>query len=153
MQSPPTPAAEPTPEPAPAVTPAGDPDAGAVATAAPVIDVADAAAAAPSDAAVATAPTTAPTSTPTTPPRTPPATTTATTTVAQGRAVFQRICARCHEDNDPDGPHPNRRWPEARMRTLIRSGNSQMRAIPVARLSDADLAQLITYLRSTHAVQ
>lgn len=87
------------------------------------------------------------------------ATTTATTTapagnpVALGRAVYQRVCARCHEDGEDEGPTPNKRWAEARMRTLIRNGNRRMRAIPTTRLSDADLTLLVSYLRSTHAIQ
>ncbi len=36
---------------------------------------------------------------------------------------------------------------------LIRSGNRQMRAITVARLSDADLDAVIAYLRSIQAVR
>ena len=73
--------------------------------------------------------------------------------VAEGRAVFQRVCARCHEDGDADGPTPNKRWAEARMRGLIRNGSARMRAIPMTRLSDADLAQLVSYLRSTHTIR
>ncbi|MBK8692430.1 MAG: cytochrome c [Deltaproteobacteria bacterium] len=73
--------------------------------------------------------------------------------VAQGRAVYQRVCARCHEDDEDEGPTPNKRWAEARMRTLIRNGNRRMRAIPTTRLSDADLTLLVSYLRSTHAIQ
>jgi mono/diheme cytochrome c family protein len=141
VEAPAEPAAEPT-------ATAAEPDAGAAAE--PV------AATAPTETAPTTAPTeTAPTTTPSTTPSTPasrpvPA---AGNAVAQGRAVFQRVCARCHEADDPDGPHPNRRWPEARMRTLVRNGNSRMRAIPASRLSDADLALLVSYLRSTHAIQ
>nr|MBK7065702.1 cytochrome c [Deltaproteobacteria bacterium] len=85
----------------------------------------------------------------------PPATTTAPAgnPVAQGRAVYQRVCARCHEDDEDEGPTPNKRWAEARMRALIRNGNRRMRAIPTTRLSDADLTLLVSYLRSTHAIQ
>lgn len=103
--------------------------------------------------------TAAPATTAATTTATPTATATATTTapagnpVAQGRAVFQRVCARCHEDGEDEGPTPNKRWAEARMRTLIRSGNRRMRAIPTTRLSDADLTLLVSYLRSTHAIQ
>lgn len=90
---------------------------------------------------------------------TPPTTTTTSTTTAggdpvvRGRAVFQRVCGRCHEDGEDEGPVPNLRWAEARMRTLVRTGNRRMRAIPAARLSDADLALVVAYLRSTHAIQ
>lgn len=105
--------------------------------------------------------TTAPATTATTTPAPATSTTASTTptasagggTPAQGRAVFQRVCARCHEDGEPDGPVPNLRWSEARMREMVRNGNRRMRAIPVTRLSDADLATLVVYLRSTHAIQ
>ncbi len=114
--------------------------------------------------AEATTPTTTPTTATTTPATASTTPTTATTThpattpagggtAAQGRAVFQRVCARCHEDGEPDGPVPNLRWSEARMREMVRNGNRRMRAIPVTRLSDADLATLVVYLRSTHAIQ
>ena len=73
--------------------------------------------------------------------------------MAQGRAVYQRVCARCHEDGEDEGPTPNKRWAEARMRAMIRNGNRRMRAIPTTRLSDADLTLLVSYLRSTHAIQ
>jgi len=114
------------------------------------------------DAGSPEATTTPATTTPatTTPAATTPTTTTPATTppagggtVAQGRAVFQRVCARCHEDGEPDGPVPNLRWSEARMREMVRNGNRRMRAIPTTRLSDADLATLVVYLRSTHAIQ
>ena len=108
-------------------------DAGAVEAATPV----DTATTATTTATTATAATTAAAGNP----------------VAQGRAVYQRVCARCHEDGEDEGPTPNKRWAEARMRTLIRNGNRRMRAIPTTRLSDADLTLLVSYLRSTHAIQ
>lgn len=73
--------------------------------------------------------------------------------MAQGRAIFTRVCGRCHEDGDGEGPHPNLGWAESRMRTLVRSGNARMRAIPASRLSDGDLDTLMVYLRSTRAVR
>ena len=39
------------------------------------------------------------------------------------------------------------------MRAQIRQGAGRMRAIPVARLSDADLNAMIAFFRSTHAVR
>ncbi len=98
------------------------------------------------------APVTPPVTTPVaTPPATPP--TGGADAVARGRTVFTRACGRCHEDNDSDGPSPNKNWAEDRMRNQVRQGSSRMRAIPVARLSDADLDLVIAYLRSTHAVR
>jgi len=73
--------------------------------------------------------------------------------VARGRAVFQRICATCHEPGDHEGPNAGLNWPEARMRTLIRNGNRRMRAIPPTRLSDADLVHLFAHLRATRVIR
>lgn len=73
--------------------------------------------------------------------------------IARGRAAHQRVCARCHEDGDSDGPRAGRNWTEARMRRQIRQGDSQMRPIPTSRLSDADLDALIAYYRTTRAVR
>jgi hypothetical protein len=39
------------------------------------------------------------------------------------------------------------------MRTQVRQGGGRMRAIPVRRLSDADLDAMIAFFRSTHAVR
>ncbi len=135
------------PEPAPPAPPAPVEPADAGALAPPPPEVADAGATTPTPPAddAGAVGTTTPTPRPTTPP--------AVNAVAQGRAVFQRVCARCHESGDDEGPNPNLRWPEARMRTLIRSGNSRMRAIPVSRLSEADLTLVVGYLRSIRAVQ
>jgi mono/diheme cytochrome c family protein len=151
----PAPNAEPAPP-----APAEPADAGALP--APTAEVADAGAPTPMPPAddagaagtTATAPTTtAPTTTATAEPTPRPTTPATGNAVAQGRAVFQRVCARCHEDSNEEGPNPNLRWPEARMRTLVRSGNSRMRAIPVSRLSEADLTLLVGYLRSIRAIQ
>lgn len=108
-------------------------------------------------ATTATAPTPA-TTEPTAPATTTPAATTPAAAaspqvVARGRAVLNRACGNCHEPDDRDGPNPGKNWAEARMRSQVRQGQGRMRAIPVARLSDADLDALIAYLRSTHAVQ
>lgn len=73
--------------------------------------------------------------------------------LARGRQAFERACGDCHEANDPEGPNPGKNWEEARMRTQVRQGGGRMRAIPVRRLSDADLDALIAFFRSTHAVR
>lgn len=112
----------------------------------------------------ATPPATTPEATPpaTTPEATPPATPPATPAtapaaaagdVARGHTAFNRVCGRCHEDGESDGPAPNRNLAEDRLRTIVRSGTGRMRAIPTSRLSDADLTHVIAYLRSTHAVR
>ncbi|MDO9017682.1 MAG: cytochrome c [Deltaproteobacteria bacterium] len=134
----PTPTPRPTPTPPTPVEPV---DAGAPVEPAP----------APSDAGTPTTPADdAGVAIPRPPPPTPRPTGNA---ITQGRAVFARVCGRCHEDGDDEGPNPNLRWTEARMRTLVRSGNSRMRAIPASRLSDADLALVMAYLRSIRAIQ
>jgi mono/diheme cytochrome c family protein len=83
------------------------------------------------------------------------ATGTAAGNVANGRSAFQRTCNRCHPNGEDDtGPRINNiNWSEARMRTQIRQGSGAMRPIPVSRLSDADLTDLLAYLRTTHAVR
>jgi len=95
---------------------------------------------------------------------TPAAATTAATTathpaaggaqaVARGRAVLTRACGNCHEPGDSDGPSAGKNWAEDRMRAQVRQGAGRMRAIPAARLNDADLDALVAYLRSIHAVR
>lgn len=142
---------EPPPPPAmtdadagPMTAPMAEVDAGS--TTAPT---AEADAGAMTESADATATTTATPSAPTRP--TAPATDAAL--IARGRAAHQRVCARCHEDGDSDGPHRNGNWPEDRMRRQVRQGDRQMRPIPVSRLSDADLDALIAYYRSIRAVR
>jgi mono/diheme cytochrome c family protein len=63
------------------------------------------------------------------------------------------VCGRCHEDGESDGPAPNRNLEESRLTRIVREGSGRMRAIPAARLSDADLQHVIAYLRTTHAVR
>ncbi|MEZ4392104.1 MAG: cytochrome c [Polyangiales bacterium] len=107
------------------------------------------------ETAPATTPETAPATTPeATPPATPPATpATAAGDVARGRTAFNRVCGRCHEDGESDGPAPNRNLAEDRLRSIVRQGSGRMRAIPASRLSDADLTHVVAFLRSTHAVR
>lgn len=111
---------------------------------------------------VATTPAATPATTPAATPATTPATTPAATpaaapadaaTIARGHRAFTRACGNCHEENDPEGPSPNKNWEEARMRSQVRQGAGRMRAIAPARLSDADLDAMIAFFRSTHAVR
>lgn len=107
----------------------------------------------------ATTPAVTPAATPATTPETTPATPAATpppadaATIARGHRAFTRACGNCHEENDPEGPSPNHNWEEARMRSQVRQGAGRMRAITVARLTDADLDAMIAFFRSTHAVR
>jgi mono/diheme cytochrome c family protein len=72
--------------------------------------------------------------------------------------IFDRACGRCHgaEGNDPEEDTPrikNKRLAVAKMTGVIRNGRGDMKAIPPTKLSDADLASLMTYLRQIHAVR
>ncbi len=72
--------------------------------------------------------------------------------------IFDRACGRCHgpEGNDPEEDTPRikgKRLAEKRMRTIIRNGRDEMKAIPPSKLSDPDLDTLMTYLRQINAVR
>jgi mono/diheme cytochrome c family protein len=69
--------------------------------------------------------------------------------------IFTRACGRCHPNGDEDvGPSiKNKRLTKARMTKIIRSGNKQMKAITVARLSDPDLTKMLGFLRSIRAMR
>lgn len=74
---------------------------------------------------------------------------------AEGVAQFNRACGRCHPQGDEDiGPdlHDKNLTPAA-MTRVIRQGTKRMRPIAPARLSDADLARVMVFLRSIHAVR
>lgn len=75
--------------------------------------------------------------------------------VARGRAAFDRICGQCHPHGNQDiGPRLiGLGWPEARVRTQVRHGRRAMKAIPPSKLSDAELNDVIAYLRTIHTVQ
>jgi mono/diheme cytochrome c family protein len=72
-----------------------------------------------------------------------------------GVAQFNRVCGRCHpnggEDTGPDLHNLNKT--EADMTKIIRSGSKRMKAIPPAKLSNADLTKVMVFLRSLHAVR
>lgn len=75
---------------------------------------------------------------------------------AAARQIFDRVCGRCHPGGEEDiGPRlRGRSDTEAQVRTTVRTGHGRMRAIPVTRLSDADLNTLIPYLRETlHSIR
>jgi mono/diheme cytochrome c family protein len=97
-------------------------------------------------------------------PRTTGTTTTTTTTtttatadpaVAEGRAVFDRTCGRCHPGGAARvGPRlSGRADAEAAVRRVVRNGDGTMRPIPTSRLSDGDLAKVLVFLRSIRAVR
>lgn len=72
--------------------------------------------------------------------------------------IFDRSCGRCHgpEGNDPEEDTPrikNKRLTVAKITGIIRNGRGDMKAIPPTKLSDPDLASLMTYLREIRAVR
>ena len=85
---------------------------------------------------------------------TPPQPSDGGTAAANARQIFNRACGRCHPGGEEDvGPRlTNINWTEARMTGQIRNGGGRMRAVPAARLTDADLATMMAYLRQIHAV-
>lgn len=74
---------------------------------------------------------------------------------AEGVAQFNRACGRCHPHGEEDtGPSIlNKNLSADKMQKVIRQGTKRMKAIPATKLSDADLAHVMVYLRSIHAVQ
>ena len=73
----------------------------------------------------------------------------------EGQAQFNRACGRCHPHGEEDtGPAIiNKNISAEKMQKVIRVGTKRMKAIPPSKLSDADLAHVMVYLRSIHAVQ
>lgn len=67
--------------------------------------------------------------------------------------IYNRACGRCHADGEDAPDLHNKRQTVVQMTKQIREGSAKMRAIPTTRLSDADLASMMTYLRSIHAVR
>lgn len=75
-----------------------------------------------------------------------------------GQQAWSAVCANCHMPRRPGarptGPRlENKNLTEARMREIIRNGDGTMRPIAASRLTDGELAQLIVYLRTFHAVR
>lgn len=73
---------------------------------------------------------------------------------SEGVPQFNRACGRCHPNGDEDtGPDlHNKNLTVEAMTKVIRQGTKRMRPIAPARLSDADLARVMTFLRTIHAV-
>ncbi len=70
--------------------------------------------------------------------------------VVRGRAVFMRECYQCHPGGEAGvGPALNDRpWPDFIKRREIRRGAGAMPAFSRAALSEAQLADLLAYLRA-----
>lgn len=74
---------------------------------------------------------------------------------AVGVPQFNRACGRCHPNGDEDtGPDlHNKNLSVEAMTKVIRQGTKRMRPIAPTKLTDADLARVMTFLRSIHAVR
>jgi mono/diheme cytochrome c family protein len=74
---------------------------------------------------------------------------------AEGVAQFNRACGRCHPNGDEDtGPDlHNKNLTPAAMTKVIRLGTKRMRPVSPTKLTDADLARVVIFLRSIHAVR
>ncbi|MDB4929706.1 MAG: Cytochrome oxidase, cbb3-type, subunit [Myxococcaceae bacterium] len=74
---------------------------------------------------------------------------------AEGVPQFNRACGRCHPHGDEDtGPDlHNKNLSPAAMTKVIREGTKRMRPVNATKLSDADLARVMVFLRSIHAVR
>lgn len=74
---------------------------------------------------------------------------------APGAAEFGRACGRCHPNGDEDtGPDlHNKNKSVADMTRIIREGSGKMRPVGPAKLSDANLAKVMLFLRGIHAVR
>ncbi len=70
---------------------------------------------------------------------------------------FTRECGRCHSnpyDEGDQGPDiHNKNISVTKMTDTIRNGTKRMRPIPPTKLSDAQLEQVMNFLRTIHAVQ
>jgi mono/diheme cytochrome c family protein len=74
---------------------------------------------------------------------------------AEGVPQFNRVCGRCHPDgNEDDGPDlHNKNLSVEAMTKVVRQGTKHMRPIRPTKLTDADLARVMVFLRSIHAVR
>jgi cytochrome c553 len=74
---------------------------------------------------------------------------------AEGVPQFRRACGRCHPNGDEDtGPDiHNKRLSVEAMTKVIRQGTKRMRPIAPTKLSDADLAHVMAFLRTINAVR
>ncbi len=73
----------------------------------------------------------------------------------QGVQEFNRACGRCHPNGEEDtGPALRGMGKsQADMTKIIRQGSGKMRPIAPAKLSDANLAKVMLFLRSIRAVR
>lgn len=74
--------------------------------------------------------------------------------IAAGQDRFDHVCGTCHPGGDADtGPDlHNKHWTAERVTNQIRNGGSHMRPIPLARLSDEDLPNVLAWLSTIGTV-
>jgi len=74
--------------------------------------------------------------------------------VALGQEKFDHVCGTCHPGGEGDtGPDlHNKHFTVERMTNQIRNGSGHMRPIPVARLSDEELSNVLAWLSTIGAV-
>lgn len=75
--------------------------------------------------------------------------------VTAGADLFDHKCSTCHGEGGTGDGAPDLRnvhFTPERMRTQIRNGSGRMRPIPVARLADADMEQVLAWLTTIGAV-
>lgn len=71
--------------------------------------------------------------------------------VEHGQARFERVCGLCHEDGDAPQLR-GMRLSEQQLRTIVREGHGHMRPISTSRLNDADLDDVVAYLKTIETI-
>lgn len=76
---------------------------------------------------------------------------------ADGTPQFNRACGRCHshpyDAEDIGSDLHNKNLTAEAMTKVIREGTKRMRPINATKLSEADLARVMVFLRTIHAVR
>ncbi len=68
-----------------------------------------------------------------------------------GKLAYARVCARCHGDDPADGDDGPALIPMYRttqqVLDIVRNGNGQMRPLPDTKISDTDVAAVVSWLQ------
>jgi mono/diheme cytochrome c family protein len=68
-----------------------------------------------------------------------------------GKAVYTRVCSQCHGDDPNDGADGPALVPMYRttdqVLDIVRQGNGQMHPLPESKISDAEVAQVVAWLK------
>jgi mono/diheme cytochrome c family protein len=68
-----------------------------------------------------------------------------------GRQVYEDKCSRCHGDEGRGGTGPRLvpfQWSEQRALELVRNPECDMPPIPASEVNDAQVAQIVEYLKT-----